>query len=214
MSKKTENLFFKEKKFRNENEHNLPDHVVEDIRDTPELKNKKKKLNDALKKDGEDFVNIMEDDDKASKYVEDTEREKLVRSYQQGEEAKSILDGMTQSSYRANIAEYGMWILVNKYFPKHYQYHCVPTKKGDLNIYGKNFDTKEGLIFVLKDMTTGNVYIKAMLCVYDPDIDIKGVHLMAVEVENTVDALEAKREPIKKPTGILDANGEEYAKSK
>lgn len=138
-------------------------------------------------------------------YVAQEETKKLKEAKDQKDEIANYLD-MSHgfSSYRANLAEWGMWTLMQKDFPPGFEYHCIPTKSGPLNIYGKNFTAKDGILFVLK-APSGKVYAKAVTCSYMPEVDVKAVGLLAVEVENTVDSLKGillsdKKIKIEKPS--------------
>jgi hypothetical protein len=129
------------------------------------------------------------DKDSGPEYVAKQETEKLKQSAIKKEATIDyVASTITHESYRANLAEWGMWLLMQKDFPSRFEYHCIPTKDGDLNIYGKNFFTKEGILFVLK-APNGKVFIKAVQCSYMPKVDVNAVGLLSVEVENTVDSL-------------------------
>lgn len=183
---------FKDDTFKYENE----DFTPEELKDLERKDFDPKLLKNIQEKKDKDFVEVMEDDDRGAAYVEGVERGKISKAKDLKDEAANYVDmgkGGSFSSYRANLAEWGMWILMHKNLPKGYEYHCIPTKEGSLDIYGKNFKTKDGIIFVLKDLD-GKVYIRAMGISLDTEVDVSNVQLMAVEVENTIDSIEGKLE--------------------
>lgn len=188
---------FEGKEFSVENVHGLDPKQVEDIKSTPGH-SRDKKFEQEIEHKQEEFMQAMEgSEDTGRDYVEHEEKEKISRHVKQKEEVMNYLDMSADfASYRANIAEYGMWLMMSKFFPVGYEYHCVPSKEGTMNIYGKTFDTQSGIIFVLKE-PKGKVYIQAMKCYYDPTIDVPAIQLMAVNVENTVDMLEGNLMPTK-----------------
>ena len=185
---------FKDDKFKYENE----DFTPEELKDLERKDFNPKLLEDIQEKKDEDFVEVMEDDERATAYVEGVEKAKISKAKDLRDEAANYVDlGRKGSfaSYRINLAEWGMWTLMQKGFPKGYEYHCIPTKEGSLDIYGKNFKTRDGIIFVLKDKE-GKVYIRAMGISLNTEIDVSNIQLMAVEVENTIDAIEGRLEAV------------------
>lgn len=194
---------FKDDKFKYESEDFTPEEMKELERKgfDPEVAKKIQEEKD-LK-----FMETMEDDSRAADYVESVETLKMKRAQKLKEEVADYVDmakGGSYSSYKVNLAEWGMWLLMQKNFPKGYEYHCIPTKPGDLNIYGRNFETKDGVLFVLKDKQ-GRVYIKAMGISLDTMADVTSVQLLAVEVENTIDAIEGTLESIDSNKVVDDA---------
>ncbi len=210
---------FKEKdEFIHENEYGFDSQTVKDIKKTPEH-SRDKRLKEAIEKQDYEFVEKMEDDDSAAKYVEQTEQEKMKRAAMQTEEAADFLDfkGKSTSSYIAGAAEYGTWLLLHKYFPQGYDYMVVPTKTGTTRICGRTLDTREGVVFVLKD-PRGGIRMSAMGLSFDPMVDVRGLQMMAVNVENTVDFLEGNLEETdsqkaKKVKEIVDKYGNELNKT-
>lgn len=166
-----------------------------------ELKEKsgQKAVDAEIAKKQNSFLENMEDDDKATNYIRDTEEAKLLKARKQKEEAMNYVDIMrgSPSSYRVNLAEWGMWKLMSIDWPLGWEYHCVPSTLGSMNIYGKRFDTKEGILFVIRSPAK-QVYIKAMSCSYKPEIDIPATTNMVIIAENTLDSYEGKLEDEKK----------------
>ena len=76
-----------------------------------------------------------------------------------------------------------------------------------MNIFGKNFATSDGVLFVLRDTQTGAVYIKAMGISMETMVDVTAIGLMCVEVENTVDACEGGLESMDSNKVVEDAVG-------
>jgi len=184
---------FKDDKFKYEHDNFTPDEV-KDLEGHGYDASLAKEIQD--KKDLE-FVETMEDDIKATKYVADKETDKIKKAQDLKEEAANYVDmakGGSYNSYKCNLAEWGMYLLMQKRFKPRYDYHVVPTKPGSLDIFGKNFKTKDGVIFVLRDMQTGSVFVKAIGISTDTMVDVSAVQLMCVEVENTVDACEGSLE--------------------
>lgn len=187
--------FKDDKRFKYENSLELNKEEIEDIKKTPDIK-KKSLLEKIVDEKDKNFVDVMEDDLSAKIYVEGVEREKIKKAHDQKEEAKNYVDMASgYDSYRVNAAEYGMWLLMHKEIPDGFEYHCVPTRQGNMNIYGRDFETKDGIVFVLRD-PKGQVYIKAMRCTYLPDLDIEAISKMSLEVENTVDYVQGSLVPM------------------
>jgi len=198
----------KKNKFKTELEHK-----IEDAKDTLQTKYSKEEENKIINEEQLKFVETMEDDAKALSHVTMTETAKQAALAKQQEQTLDQLDSFkhSYSAYRANLAEWGMWKLMNIEWPIGWEYHCVPTTSGTQNIYGKNFNTKEGIIFVVKD-PRGKVYIRAMLCHYDPEIDSRAVTNYVIQAENTLDTVKGVIERAKKQE--LDSIVEKYTPGK
>lgn len=192
MKKKlTDDSFFAENKhFKYDNEYDLNPDEVETLKKTPSH-SKDRMVKDIMAGKDEDFLAKMDTEESGRQYVAEKEEAKKQKQVDQTLEIADRLDMSKKSfsSYRVNVAEYGMWLLIKKDFPAGYEYHCIPTKPGHLDVYGKSMETKEGILFVLKDKS-GKVYAHGMRLSYKPLVDEKAVRLMATNVENTVDALE------------------------
>ncbi len=153
-----------------------------------EKKHGKRMRKEAEAEEG-DYDLLQTDKDSGPEYVAMQETQKLKDSKAKKEEAADyVANTLSHESYRANLAEWGMYLLMQKDFPIGFEYHCIPTKDGSLNIYGKHFFTQEGILFVLK-APNGKVFIKAVMCCYQSEIDVNAVGLLSVEMENTVDSL-------------------------
>jgi hypothetical protein len=132
---------------------------------------------------------IETDKDTGPEYVAKQETQKLKDAKELKAEATDYVDmAPGASSYRANLAEWGMWLLMQKEIPTTFEYHCIPTKEGSMNVYGRVFQTHDGILFVLK-APNGKVFAKAMRVCMTPEIDVNAVGLLAVELENTYDSL-------------------------
>lgn len=183
--------------FSGENEYGLDPDQVKKVKKTPEH-SKDKMLEAVVDEKSQEFVEAMEGDEESARdYVEEQEKGKIKKAQERKDAAMNFLDMSSGfSSYRTNAAEFGMLILMSKFFPQGYEYHCIPTSKGSQNIYGKVFDTQDGILFVLKE-PKGKVFVRAMKCSYDPMIDVPALEVLSVQMENTVDMLEGKLIPTK-----------------
>ena len=210
-----ENKVFKEDIFKYDNTMEFNPEEVNYVARQNTKRDKNKALKEIQEQKDIEFIETMEkDDDVTDKYIADTEQAKLKKTHEQREEMANALDMLTgKSSYRVNIAEYGMYVLMHSGFSSRYEYHCVPTKKGQINVYGKSIDVEDGLLFVLKDTKTGKVYTSGMLCSYDAQIDLYGIHVMATNVENRVDSLDGtlvSSKPKEDTPTILKPDGTAY----
>ncbi len=91
-------------------------------------------------------------------------------------------------TYRSSLAKN----LQNKVseidFPDGWEYKAIPTDgKRQIRVYGKYFDTKQGVVLILKS-PKGEVFIRAVQTCYRPEVDFKSMNILAVQAENTVDS--------------------------
>jgi hypothetical protein len=130
----------------------------------------------------------MESEAEGMDYVAKTEQEKQAVAAKQRETVTDIADLLKGRpwDYMSNMAEWAMWLLMHIEWTIGWDYHCIPTKSGNKNIYGKNFATKDGILFVLK-APNGKVFVRAMSCCFDAPIDINAVTTFVVQAENTLD---------------------------
>jgi len=150
-----------------------------------------------------DFLDKMESEESGTAYVKKTEEAKLKQAFDQKLAAMDYLSGLPHVSYRTNLAEWGMWKLMNIDWPVGWEYHCIPTKQGEMNVYGKRFDTQDGILFVLKS-PKGTVFMKAVSCNYDPEIDTHALTQLSVECENTLDSFRGSLSEVReKPKSII-----------
>lgn len=159
----------------------------------------KKAAEEELKEDQLAFLDKMESEQSATAHIKETEDEKLKKGKEVKEEVMDFLDfnRKSYSSYRVNLSEWGMYQLMSMDLPFGWHYHCIPTKTDKLDIYGKSFDTKEGIVFVLRSPDK-KVYVRAMRCTYEVPLDLRAMTNMLLSVENTVEnygkELELKQE--------------------
>lgn len=190
--------------FQTENDRELNTDEAKDVADTESVETKKKILSGIQSKNDEKFLKAMENEDTGRQYVADVETDKLQKAYEQKQEAMDFMEQgrrIGNASYRTNLAEWGMFNLMNKWIPKEFFFTCIPTSKGTVNIKGRTFNSEEGIVFILED-EKGNIYAKAMRASYDVEVDAKAASLLALEVENTVDYLRGRLDTGENPTGL------------
>jgi hypothetical protein len=172
-----------------------------------------KALKELEKANDLEFVQKMEDESKAHDFVRETEEEKMAISRAQREKATERADFLrgNPEHYRINLAELGMFKMSGIDNAIGWQYHCIPTRENIINVYGKNFQAHEGILFVLRD-PMGKVYVRAMKVSLDPDVDIQALMTFVVQAENTVDAYSGALEGSAKILGTSGVTPEKISK--
>jgi hypothetical protein len=90
-------------------------------------------------------------------------------------------------NYRERLAVVGEVKLKSIEFDKGWEYYCKSTDgKTKITIFGKSFDTKPGIVVILKD-PQNRAYIGAIGVTYDPEIDHGALVTLVVQAENTYD---------------------------
>lgn len=89
-------------------------------------------------------------------------------------------------SYRSSLCEYGNWLLEEIAEDK-WEMEFVPTDGSRLKVYGKYFDTREGVQLIMKS-PLGAVYMRGFWTSYVPDYDEAAIKTLYVQAENTMDA--------------------------
>lgn len=89
-------------------------------------------------------------------------------------------------SYRRSLADYGNW-LIEEIKEEGWEMEYVPTDGSRLKVYGKWFDTKEGVQLIVKD-PVGRVYMRGFYTMYSPQVDEKAIKTLYIQAENTMDS--------------------------
>jgi hypothetical protein len=174
---------FDKSHFKDENPYDFTPKEMEHIRKKDFDSSTVEKIKD---KHDEKFVEDMESEF-AADIVASKEREKEGREQKRQDDVKNMLDlspGLT--SYRANLAEWGMYLMMQLGMGHNWEYHCVPTKKGRIPVYEKSLDVEEGILFVLRSPDK-KTYAKGMKVSYMVEVDTVAVQSLVQEVENTYD---------------------------
>lgn len=152
----------------------------------PKMKDEKKKKREI--EEAEDYLKQVESGGRKF-VVEDIEKDqkaqrKATEDFLSGLETKKLY----KITYRRKLADELQKKLEEIDFPKGWKYNAIPTDgKTPLRVYGRGFDTKEGIVLVLKS-SKGEVFIRAVSTCYQPEVDFKAMNILAVQAENTVDS--------------------------
>lgn len=127
-------------------------------------------------------------DTEADEIVIETEtRKEKARKALEDDLLNFLDEGGSRTSYRERLASVGLVKLKSIEFSKGWEYFCLPTREnGNLMIEGKNFETHEGIVAILKT-PEGKTYSRAMRVTYDPEIDHGAITTLVVQCENTYD---------------------------
>lgn|SRR3990167_851487 len=148
---------------------------------------KKKELNESIEYLRQ--VDAPESMGGGRKYVVDTRKEEKKEEKKSQDNLKSYLEIRRQAryGYRERLATYAFERMVQQNFPLEWEYYCIPTDGRNMMIFGKGFKTKEGILFIIKS-PKGDVYVRGVALVHDPEYDVNAVNIMVIQVENTIDS--------------------------
>lgn len=90
-------------------------------------------------------------------------------------------------TYRQKLALYGEGLLDKIEWDEGWEHYCLPTSGQQIRIYGRSFDTKEGILFILRS-AKGEVFSQGVLASYNPVVDTHAVEVFVVNAENTLDS--------------------------
>lgn len=112
-----------------------------------------------------------------------------------------------ESAYKRELAQGLSQLLINLDWIKGWTADVVVTDGSPIQIKGKPFMTKNGILLVV--CTPDNrVFHQGMLITHEPPIDYSGIYTLAIQVENTMDKergllLDGGGQPEPKPSIIL-----------
>lgn len=154
-------------------------------------KSKKDKEEKKKKEMAEDLeylrqVDLPEREGGGRKYVEEYEKERIKEEKDFADTAKTLVQGSGPITYRSRLAEYGQKKLDGVGFPDTWEYYFVPTDHRGINIYGKYFGTKEGVLLILR--TDRAVYTRGITVTGDPEYDVNAIDVLVLQAENTMDS--------------------------
>lgn len=91
-------------------------------------------------------------------------------------------------AYRRGLVKYAESQIDDVDLPEGWEISVIPTDGSRIRVYGQGFDTKEGLVFVMRD-NKGQVYIKAMMTSMEIEKDFHYVkNIVLPTIENTIDS--------------------------
>lgn len=123
------------------------------------------------------------------KFVTDTIKEEERIKKEKGNRVKNYLESRKAQvfGYRDRLADYAFHEILKQLFPASWEYYCIPTDGSPLNVYGKTFSTRDGIVYILKSPDS-KIYIRAVGITYDPEVDFFNVGIMITQIENTIDS--------------------------
>jgi hypothetical protein len=122
-----------------------------------------------------------------SKYVVDKIKEEEAIDKANIDKIASDLQSKARFGYGEKLAAYGQTRLILIDWPEGWEYYMLATFGKPIKLYGKWFDTKEGILCVLRS-PRGDVYTRAVLTTSNPIIDMKNVDTLVTQAENTLDS--------------------------
>lgn len=150
-----------------------------------ELQEKKKELGEAVA-----YVREIEQSgsEHARKFVVDQVKEEEKKDKTKTEDIATTLDLLVNRhfSYRRSLADYGNW-LIEEIREKGWEMEYVPTDGSRLKVYGRWFETKEGVQLIVKD-PAGGVYMRGFYTIYSPLVDEAAIKTLYVQAENVMDS--------------------------
>lgn len=133
------------------------------------------------------MVDLPEHQGGGAKFVKDYEDEKKRKEKKEVDSVKNSIFEKGIGTYLTRLAKHGNSLLDDVDFEKGWEAEFVPTSGSPINIYGKSFKTKQGIVCILK-APTGEVYVRAVRVNFDPDVDMSNVHKLSIQAENTLDS--------------------------
>lgn len=154
--------------------------------DTQTYAEKKKAKHEELLKEEWELEEI--DSERGDDFVIATEQAKEKQEKALQDDLLNFLDeDKNITNYRERLAVVGELKLKSIEFVKGWEYFCKSTDgHTKLTVFGKSFDTKPGIVIVLKD-PSGQTYIGAVGVTYEPEIDHGALTTLVVQAENTYD---------------------------
>lgn len=122
-------------------------------------------------------------------YIADIEKEKVKDEKIKKDDAKSDLQTKRgrDFTYIRTLAGYGFKRLLDVGFEGGWEYHCLPTDGTPINLYGKQFGTKYGVLVIVKS-PKGNVYARGITATQIPEYDAHAVEILVYQAENVMDS--------------------------
>ena len=101
----------------------------------------------------------------------------------------SVLQSSQQSrfTYKERLSGYGQAGLEAIEWPEGWERYCLATSGQHITIYGRSYETKDGILIIVKS-ANGDVYVRGVLCAYDPEVDMKAIDILILQAENTLDS--------------------------
>jgi len=137
---------------------------------------------------------------------------KYVRSYEEENQRKAMqgrgdrlnklepLKNKAKVTYLSWLATFCKEKTSQVELPTGWECEVIPTTGQNIRVYGRSMKTREGVAAIMKS-PEGNVYIRAILAAFKPEIDLKNMSTLASQVENTSDSargilLSDKKDPV------------------
>ena len=131
-------------------------------------------------------VDLPESRGGGRKFVHDIRQDEKAKSQKKEDNEKTHLEGKGISTYLLALAEFGQERLNNLELGAGWQANCIPTNGGRIGIYGRGFETKEGIIVVVR-APSGKVFIRGVRVTTSPEIDMGALKTLVEQAENTAD---------------------------
>lgn len=104
-------------------------------------------------------------------------------------------------TYRQKLAEYCVNGLDQIDWPAKWEHTCLPTDGTTIMLGGKSWKTQEGVLVII-GAPSGNVFCRGIRTTQNPEYDLKAIHILIEQAENTLDSerglllSDKKRDPI------------------
>lgn len=125
---------------------------------------------------------------KARAEIEKIEKETQKDDKSKRDEQLNALDMKKRfrASYKRELAKVLSELLTMLDWVRGWTADVVVTEKGALTIYGKPFQTQDGILLVVRT-AKGDVLHRGMLVTSDPALDYAGLYNLTLQTENTMD---------------------------
>lgn len=185
-----------------------------------DMKKLKAAENEQAEKDTDDILKAGQDNTKqARREIDRIEQRDLKEEQKARDDAMNALDMKKKfrASYKTELAKNLSEMLTMLDWIRGWVADVVVTNGSPITIYGKPFNTQDGILLVVKT-AKGNIMHKGMLVTGEPALDYAGLYNITLQVENTMDkarGLLLSDAPTNgDASGILDAHGQSIPTTK
>lgn len=133
-------------------------------------------------------VEVSESQGGGAKYVGEKIEEEQKKEQNQEDDWKTYLQNKSRrtNTYIQRLTDYGNKKLYQSDLDEQWVGSFIATDGHAIELFGKSFKTKRGLILVIKS-PKGAVYVRGMTITSDPNYDINAVNVLVIQAQNTID---------------------------
>lgn len=141
------------------------------------------------KQQAEEAVDYLKQVERGGRdFVHQHRKEEKRQAKIKADKVANSLQAQTRHTYRTKLAAYAQ-IKLNELleWAKHWEVNAVPTHGHTIYIYGRAYETKEGVQLIIRS-PKGNVYMKGITMTYEPEIDMNAIGVLVEQAENSMDS--------------------------